>query len=173
MICHQCNAIMALVDRGERSATGPTANYLANAWHKSRPPKIRKFPRSPCPDCGRNTLWSRKTGLFHRHAGSNGAPCSRSKKPATRVALPPREERRQRQRHLHRHRSVVLRDQDWFAGGVTTRAMGITRGAVIEQFWRWYLRVPGAELPERPPRELVERATEEWRARQAANPAGE
>lgn len=82
MICHKCNSIMALVDRGARPATGVTVHYLANAWYKSRPPKARKFPRAICPACGGNIKWSRRTGRFFLHSGPGGASCPKSRKPA-------------------------------------------------------------------------------------------
>lgn len=81
MICHQCNAYMALVDRGDKPVDGLTADYLASAYYKSRPPKIRKFPRSRCPECGGNILWSRKTRLFHLHDTSGGERCPQSRRP--------------------------------------------------------------------------------------------
>ncbi|MCY0923237.1 MULTISPECIES: hypothetical protein [Streptomyces] len=45
------------------------------------------------------------------------------------------------------HRSVRIDDADW--ADLLTR--GGDRSAVIKQLVGWYLRRPGAELPERPP----------------------
>lgn len=65
-----------------------------------------------------------------------------------------------------RHRSVQLQDEHWFPGETITHQMGTNRSAIIEQLYLWWLRVPGAELPERPPPEVIERAVAEWRAKQ-------
>ncbi|MGW3322490.1 hypothetical protein [Streptomyces virginiae] len=45
------------------------------------------------------------------------------------------------------HRSVRIDDADW----ADLLARGGDRSAVIKQLVGWYLRRPGAELPERPP----------------------
>ncbi|MFF0744199.1 hypothetical protein ACFYVL_27755 [Streptomyces sp. NPDC004111] len=45
------------------------------------------------------------------------------------------------------HRSVRLSDEDW--EDLKTRSGD--RSAVIKELVGWYLRRPGAELPERPP----------------------
>lgn len=50
------------------------------------------------------------------------------------------------------HRSVRISDEDWGDLDVTTKGTGFDRGTVIKQFIRWYLRRPGAKLPERPPK---------------------
>lgn len=50
------------------------------------------------------------------------------------------------------HRSVRIGDEDWRDLEATTKELGSDRGTVIKQFIRWYLRRPGAKLPERPPR---------------------
>ncbi len=51
-----------------------------------------------------------------------------------------------------RHRSVRVADRDWEEAAGATGRMGTDRAKVINQFLRWYLRRPGAKLPERPPR---------------------
>ena len=50
------------------------------------------------------------------------------------------------------HRSVRIADRDWDDAQDATGRMGTDRAKVINQFLRWYLRRPGAKLPERPPR---------------------
>jgi hypothetical protein len=49
------------------------------------------------------------------------------------------------------HRSVRVDDPEWDDAGHATARMGTDRAKVINQFLRWYLRRPGARLPERPP----------------------
>lgn len=48
-------------------------------------------------------------------------------------------------------RSVRISDVDWADLLTATVAMRSDRGTVIRQMLRWYLRRPGAKLPERPP----------------------
>jgi len=48
------------------------------------------------------------------------------------------------------HRSVRVPDGDWTDLATVTTSVGSDRGTVIKQFIRWYLRRPGAKLPERP-----------------------
>ncbi|HXT92220.1 MAG TPA: hypothetical protein VN714_23545 [Trebonia sp.] len=48
------------------------------------------------------------------------------------------------------HRSVRVSDEDWGDLDKAAKAAGSDRGTLIKQFIRWYLRRPGAELPERP-----------------------
>jgi hypothetical protein len=50
----------------------------------------------------------------------------------------------------NRHRSVRVSDEDWADLEAATGTLGSDRGTVIKQFIRWYLRRPGAKLPERP-----------------------
>ncbi|WP_159043132.1 MULTISPECIES: hypothetical protein [unclassified Streptomyces] len=47
------------------------------------------------------------------------------------------------------HRSVRIGDAEW--ADLKSRAPGGDRAAVIKELVAWYLRRPGAELPERPP----------------------
>jgi hypothetical protein len=49
------------------------------------------------------------------------------------------------------HRLVRVEDADWDDAERATADMGTDRAKVINQFLRWYLRRPGARLPERPP----------------------
>jgi hypothetical protein len=49
------------------------------------------------------------------------------------------------------HRSVRVDDAEWDDAEQATAEMGTDRAKVINQFLRWYLRRPGARLPERPP----------------------
>ena len=49
------------------------------------------------------------------------------------------------------HRSVRIDDETWEAAGQAAAATGTDRAKVINEFLRWYLRRPGAKLPERPP----------------------
>lgn len=46
-------------------------------------------------------------------------------------------------------------DEEWDAFELATRAMSpegrSPRGRVLREFIRWYMRRPGAKLPERPP----------------------
>jgi hypothetical protein len=52
----------------------------------------------------------------------------------------------------HQHRSVRVPDDEWDDAGEATAEMGTDRAKIINQFLRWWLRRPGAELPERPRR---------------------
>ena len=49
------------------------------------------------------------------------------------------------------HRSIRISDEDWEDAEKATADMSTDRAKVINQFLRWYLRRPGAKLPERPP----------------------
>lgn len=49
-----------------------------------------------------------------------------------------------------KHRSVRIEDELWEALLPAAQAAGYDRSGVIRQFVRWYLRVPGARLPQRP-----------------------
>ncbi|MFE1205630.1 hypothetical protein ACFW5V_28500 [Streptomyces sp. NPDC058762] len=58
-----------------------------------------------------------------------------------------------RKQHRHRHKQRVLRgiDDDLVADFDTAAATaGSDRSRITRQFWEWYVRRPGAELPERP-----------------------
>lgn len=54
-----------------------------------------------------------------------------------------------------RHRSIPLQEEEWVPAEVIANRMGTTRTAAIEAFLQWWLRVPGAKLPERPSADLV------------------
>jgi hypothetical protein len=49
-------------------------------------------------------------------------------------------------------RNLRVANELWEAIRVTAREQGRTLTDVITDFLRWYLRMPGAKLPERPPR---------------------
>ncbi|GAA4098671.1 hypothetical protein [Actinomadura miaoliensis] len=48
------------------------------------------------------------------------------------------------------HRSIRIDDAEWEDAEAATAMMGTDRAKVINQFLRWYLRRPGAKLPDRP-----------------------
>jgi hypothetical protein len=48
------------------------------------------------------------------------------------------------------HRSVRISDEDWADLGAAAASAGADRAKVINQLVHWYLRRPGAKLPERP-----------------------
>jgi hypothetical protein len=50
----------------------------------------------------------------------------------------------------HQHRSVRVPDEEWAEFGERAAAAGTDRAKLIVAFIRWWLRLPGAELPERP-----------------------
>lgn len=69
-------------------------------------------------------------------------------------------------------RTVGYDDDQWEVGKeMAEDVMGTTRNKVANQLWAWWLRMPGAELPERPPADVVERAFEAYRERKAAKAA--
>jgi hypothetical protein len=51
-----------------------------------------------------------------------------------------------------KHRSIRLEQDLWDRLDAAAKAIGYDRSSVIRQFVRWYLRVPGAQLPQRPAR---------------------
>ncbi|MEV7971268.1 hypothetical protein AB0O34_35535 [Sphaerisporangium sp. NPDC088356] len=57
-------------------------------------------------------------------------------------------------------------DVPWEVGKEATEAIGTSRNEVLEALWDWYLRTPGAELPERPPADLLEGLFSKWQARE-------
>jgi hypothetical protein len=59
------------------------------------------------------------------------------------------------------HRSVRVPDADWADLDAATKSIGSDRGTVIKEFIRWYLRRPGAEMPERPERPGRQKAADE------------
>lgn len=48
-------------------------------------------------------------------------------------------------------RAFRLPERLWLAFGAATARRGTDRGAALRAFIRWYVREPGAELPDRPP----------------------
>lgn len=46
----------------------------------------------------------------------------------------------------------------WYDFDAAAKAMGTERAAVIRQLIDWYIREPGAKLPDRPERSVVEGA---------------
>jgi hypothetical protein len=46
----------------------------------------------------------------------------------------------------------------WYDFDAASKAMGTERAAVIRQLIDWYIREPGAKLPDRPDRAIVEAA---------------
>lgn len=65
------------------------------------------------------------------------------------------------------HRSVTLSDDNWEPGELVAETLGTTRSQIVEALWAHFMRRPGAELPERPPQELIDRADAEWEERKA------
>ncbi|MGH3266025.1 MAG: hypothetical protein ACRDNS_28990 [Trebonia sp.] len=51
---------------------------------------------------------------------------------------------------ITKHRSIRLEDDLWRDLEPAAKAVGYDRSGVIRQFVRWYLRIPGAKLPQRP-----------------------
>ncbi|MFJ8345055.1 hypothetical protein ACIQ9J_01500 [Streptomyces sp. NPDC094153] len=58
----------------------------------------------------------------------------------------------------------------WYDFDAAAKAMGTERAAVIRQLIDWYIREPGAKLPDRPDRGAVV-AAREARAKRAAEEA--
>lgn len=62
-------------------------------------------------------------------------------------------EEERRKQHRHRHKQRVLRgidDELVNDFDAATRSMHSDRSHITRQLWEWYLRRPGADLPERP-----------------------
>jgi hypothetical protein len=49
----------------------------------------------------------------------------------------------------------------WYDFDAAAKAMGTERAAVIRDLINWYIREPGAKLPERPDREVIVKARAE------------
>jgi len=47
-------------------------------------------------------------------------------------------------------RTIRMDEALWQALGAAVAAAGTDRGAILKELARWYCRVPGAELPQRP-----------------------
>lgn len=65
-----------------------------------------------------------------------------------------------------RYHSLAFMDLQWEVGEEVAPAVGTSRNRAIEDLYDWFMRVPGAKLPERPPAELIKQATAKWHARQ-------
>ncbi|WP_433329857.1 hypothetical protein [Spirillospora sp. CA-294931] len=63
-----------------------------------------------------------------------------------------------------RQRAVNFSDDDWEPGRAAAEQVGDNRNNVIERLYAWWLRRPGAELPERPPQEVIDQADAAWEA---------
>jgi len=50
----------------------------------------------------------------------------------------------------NKHRMVRFSNDDWHALGWLTKLRGTDRSAVLREFTDWWLRKPGAKLPDRP-----------------------
>ncbi|NED31080.1 hypothetical protein [Streptomyces sp. SID8499] len=48
--------------------------------------------------------------------------------------------------------------ETWYDFDAAAKAMGTERAAVIRQLIDWYIREPGAKLPDRPDRGVIEAA---------------
>jgi hypothetical protein len=57
-------------------------------------------------------------------------------------------------------RSIRVDDPEWDDLGVLADSLGTDRSKLINEFLRWYLRRPGAKLPDRPPARNVSTAGE-------------
>lgn len=47
-------------------------------------------------------------------------------------------------------RQIRIPDEEWADLDDAAKSQGTDRSKVVQQFVRWYLRRPGAKLPERP-----------------------
>jgi hypothetical protein len=59
------------------------------------------------------------------------------------------------------HRSVRVDDPDWNDLGTATKHMDSDRAKALNQFIHWYLRRPGARLPDRPAKDFTDTLTGE------------
>ena len=50
----------------------------------------------------------------------------------------------------NKHRMVRFSDEDWEEFGTLTDAAGTDRSAILRQLAHWWMRRPGAKLPDRP-----------------------
>lgn len=65
-----------------------------------------------------------------------------------------------------RYRSVAVDDLAWDVAEQPVSQMQTSRNSVIEQLFAWWLRLPGAKLPERPDPELMKQVIDAWYRRQ-------
>jgi hypothetical protein len=91
------------------------------------------------------------------HARQKGPPLKPTRAPGTIGTVP------NKPKPGRRHRSLVFWNGQWWVGQFVTKRMHTSRNAVTEQMWAWYLRLPGAELPERPSPEVIAEGYEQWR----------
>lgn len=47
-------------------------------------------------------------------------------------------------------RTLVVEPEDWDELQVAAKAVGSNRATVLRQFIKWYIRRPGARMPQRP-----------------------
>ncbi|WP_137991236.1 hypothetical protein [Streptomyces vilmorinianum] len=68
-------------------------------------------------------------------------------------------------------RQIRLPDELWLDFDPAAKSLGTERASIVRELIAWYLREPGAKLPERPSRDVVvaarRRREEEERRRQA------
>lgn len=76
-------------------------------------------------------------------------------------------------RPTNKHRSVRFELDEWEVSDKLARELGTNRSQILNQFIRWFLRRPGAKLPQRPSAEAVEQAYDEWRAQQVKDAGSE
>jgi hypothetical protein len=55
----------------------------------------------------------------------------------------------------NKHRMVRFSTEDWHTLGWLASHLGRDRSAVLRELARWWMRAPGAKLPERPTAEQV------------------
>jgi hypothetical protein len=60
----------------------------------------------------------------------------------------------------NKHRMVRFSNKDWHALGWLATRRGKDRSAVLRELAHWWMRVPGAKLPERPAAEDVRNVPE-------------
>lgn len=51
-------------------------------------------------------------------------------------------------------RQIRVDDHTWKTAEVVTTEAGTDRATIIREFLKWYIREPGARLPERPRRQV-------------------
>ncbi|TDB75338.1 hypothetical protein E1264_39995 [Actinomadura sp. KC216] len=66
-----------------------------------------------------------------------------------------------------RKRGLLFWDDDFESSKYATEKMGSSPNPQFEEFLAWFMRRPGAELPERPTQELIDEADAYWAERKA------
>jgi hypothetical protein len=85
------------------------------------------------------------------------APSTGGKPHAMIATMATDKERRKEHRHAHKQRILRgISDELVATFDATTHVAGSNRSAITRQFWEWYVRLPGAKLPERPAAEKLE-----------------